>query len=56
MDEQRPREIHAMATLGGDPAPVIVNTRRGQVEYVACGRRARPSSHSAAPWVATTRG
>jgi pimeloyl-ACP methyl ester carboxylesterase len=37
MGEQSAREVKAMATLAGEPAPTIVNTRRGPLEYVACG-------------------
>ena len=37
MGEQRAREVKAMATLAGEPAPTLVNTTRGPVEYVACG-------------------
>lgn len=36
MGEQCAREIKAMATLAGEPAPTLVNTRRGPVEYLAC--------------------
>jgi pimeloyl-ACP methyl ester carboxylesterase len=37
MGQERAREVKAMATLAGEPAPAIVNTRCGPVEYVACG-------------------
>jgi hypothetical protein len=36
MGEQRAEEPKAIPALAGEPAPTIVDTGRGPVEYVAC--------------------